>query len=120
MADIKSDILSYVPNSQFIIDKLGQATGEPSNDYAKYTDLLNQPVEDLVGVVTSWGSKYTMAFEDLMKGNFAKATLLIENVGSNPAYNMVPPGIKNKSTEAFYYPKPVSYTHLTLPTKRIV
>jgi hypothetical protein len=112
MADIKSDILSYVPNSQFIIDKLGQATGEPSNDYAKYTDLLNQPVEDLVGVVTSWGSKYTMAFEDLMKGNFAKATLLIENVGSNPAYNMVPPGIKNKSTEAFYYPKPTEEDYI--------
>ena len=106
MADIKSDILSYVPGSQYVIEALGQATGEASNEYAKYTDLLNQPVEDLVGVATSWGSKYKLAFEDLKKGNFAKATLLLENVGSNPAYNMVPPGIKNKSTEFFYYPKP--------------
>jgi hypothetical protein len=106
MADIKSDILSYVPGSQYVIEALGQATGEASNEYAKYTDLLNQPVEDLVGVATSWGSKYKLAFEDLKKGNFAKATLLLENIGSNPAYNMVPPGIKNKSTEFFYYPKP--------------
>lgn len=106
MADIKSDILSYVPGSQYVIEALGQATGEPSNDYAKYTDLLNQPVEDLVGVATSWGSKYKLALEDLLKGNFAKATLLLENKGSNPAYNMVAPGLKNKSTEAFYYPKP--------------
>lgn len=106
MADIKSDILSYVPGSQYVIEVLGQASDEPSNDYAKYTDLLNQPVEDLVGVATSWGSKYKLALEDLLKGNFAKATLLLENKGSNPAYNMVPPGLKNKSTEAFYYPKP--------------
>lgn len=109
---IKSDILSYVPGSQYVIDKLGQATGEPSNDYAKYTDLLNEPVADVVGVVTSWGSKYTMAFEDLKKGNFAKARLLIENVGSNPAYNMVPPGLKNKSSEAFYYPKPTEEDYI--------
>ena len=39
MADIKSDILSYVPGSQYVIEALGQATGEPSTDYAKYTDL---------------------------------------------------------------------------------
>lgn len=109
---IKSDILSYVPGSQYVIDKLGQATGEPSNDYAKYTDLLNEPVADVVGVVTSWGSKYTMAFEDLKKGNFAKARLLIENIGSNPAYNMVPPGLKNKSSEAFYYPKPAEEDYI--------
>lgn len=109
---IKSDILSYVPGSQYVIDKLGQATGEPSNDYAKYTDLLNEPVADVVGVITSWGSKYTMAFEDLKKGNFAKARLLIENVGSNPAYNMVPPGLKNKSSEAFYYPKPTEEDYI--------
>jgi hypothetical protein len=106
MADIKSDILSYVPGSQYVIEALGQATGEPSTDYAKYTDLLSQPVDDLVGVATSWGSKYKVALEDLLKGNFAKATLLIENVGSNPAYNMIAPGLKNKSSEAFYYPKP--------------
>lgn len=106
MADIKSDILSYVPGSQYVIEALGQSTGEPSTDYAKYTDLLSQPVDDLVGVATSWGSKYKVALEDLLKGNFAKATLLIENVGSNPAYNMVAPGLKNKSSEAFYYPKP--------------
>lgn len=109
---IKSDILSYVPGSQFIIDKLGQSTGEPSNDYAKYTDLVNEPVNEVVGVVTSWGSKYTMAFEDLKKGNFAKARLLIENIGSNPAYNTVPPGLKNKSTEAFYYPKPTEEDYI--------
>jgi hypothetical protein len=112
MADIKSDILSYVPGSQYVIEALGQATGEASNEYAKYTDLLNQPVEDLVGVATSWGSKYKLAFEDLKKGNFAKATLLLENVGSNPAYNMVPPGIKNKSTEFFYYPKPTEEDYI--------
>jgi len=106
MADIKSDILSYVPGSQYVIEALGQSTGEPSTDYAKYTDLLSQPVDDLVGVATSWGSKYKVALEDLLKGNFAKATLLIENIGSNPAYNMVVPGLKNKSSEAFYYPKP--------------
>lgn len=106
MADIKSDLLSYVPGSQFVIDKLGQVQGEALNEYSKYTDLLNQEVTDTVGVVTSWGSKYTMAFEDLKKGNFAKARLLIENVGSNPAYTMVPPGLKGKSSEAFYYPKP--------------
>ena len=112
MADIKSDILSYVPGSQYIIEALGQSTGEPSNEYAKYTDLLNQPVEDLVGVVTSWGSKYKLAFEDLKKGNFAKATLLLENIGSNPAYNMVPVGIKNKSTELFHYPKPTEEDYI--------
>jgi len=112
MADIKSDILSYVPGSQYVIEALGQATGEASNDYAKYTDLLNQPVDDLVGVVTSWGSKYKLAFEDLKKGNFAKATLLLENIGSNPAYNMVPPGIKGKSTEFFYYPKPTEEDYI--------
>lgn len=112
MADIKSDILSYVPGSQYVIEALGQATGEASNEYAKYTDLLNQPVEDLVGVATSWGSKYKLAFEDLKKGNFAKATLLLENIGSNPAYNMVPPGIKNKSTEFFYYPKPTEEDYI--------
>jgi len=106
MADIKSDILSYVPGSQYVIEALGQSTGEASNDYAKYTDILNKPVDDLVGVATSWGSKYKVALEDLLKGNFAKATLLLENLGSNPAYNTVLPGIKNKSTEAFYYPKP--------------
>jgi hypothetical protein len=106
MADIKSDILSYVPGSQFVIDKLGQNPAEALNEYSKYTDILNEPVNDVVGVVTSWGSKYTMAFEDLMKGNFAKATLLFENVGSNPAYTMVPPGLKGKSAEFFYYPKP--------------
>lgn len=112
MADIKSDILSYVPGSQYVIEALGQATGEASNDYAKYTDILNKPVDDLVGVATSWGSKYKVALEDLLKGNFAKATLLLENVGSNPAYNMVPPGIKNKSTEAFYYPKPTEEDYI--------
>jgi hypothetical protein len=112
MADIKSDILSYVPGSQYIIEALGQSTGEPSTEYAKYTDILNQPVEDLVGVVTSWGSKYKLAFEDLKKGNFAKATLLLENIGSNPAYNMVPLGIKNKSTEFFYYPKPTEEDYI--------
>ena len=112
MADIKSDILSYVPGSQYVIEALGQATGEPSTDYAKYTDLLSQPVDDLVGVATSWGSKYKVALEDLLKGNFAKATLLIENVGSNPAYNMVAPGLKNKSSEAFYYPKPTEEDYI--------
>lgn len=106
MADIKSDILSYVPGSQYVIDKLGQNPAEALNEYAKYTDILNEPVNDVVGVVTSWGSKYTMAFEDLKKGNFAKATLLFENIGSNPAYTMVPPGLKGKSAEFFYYPKP--------------
>lgn len=106
MADIKSDLLSYVPGSQYVIDKLGQTQGEALNEYSKYTDLLNQEVTDIVGVVTSWGSKYTMAFEDLMSGNFAKATLLLENKESNPAYTMVPPGLKGKSAEFFYYPKP--------------
>ena len=112
MADIKSDILSYVPGSQYVIEALGQSTGEPGSDYAKYTDLLNQPVEDLVGVATSWGSKYKLALEDLLKGNFAKATLLVENIGSNPAYNMVAPGLKNKSTEFFYYPKPTEEDYI--------
>ena len=112
MADIKSDILSYVPGSQYVIEALGQSTGEASNEYAKYTDLLNQPVEDLVGVATSWGSKYKLALDDLLKGNFAKATLLIENIGSNPAYNMVAPGLKNKSSEAFYYPKPTEEDYI--------
>ncbi len=112
MADIKSDILSYVPGSQYVIEALGQSTGEASNEYAKYTDILNQPVEDLVGVATSWGSKYKLALDDLLKGNFAKATLLIENIGSNPAYNMVAPGLKNKSSEAFYYPKPTEEDYI--------
>jgi hypothetical protein len=112
MADIKSDILSYVPGSQYVIEALGQSTGEASNEYAKYTDLLNQPVEDLVGVATSWGSKYKLALDDLLKGNFAKATLLIENIGSNPVYNMVAPGLKNKSSEAFYYPKPTEEDYI--------
>jgi hypothetical protein len=112
MADIKSDILSYVPGSQYVIEALGQSTGEASNEYAKYTDLLNQPVEDLVGVATSWGSKYKLALDDLLKGNFAKATLLIENIGSNPAYSMVAPGLKNKSSEAFYYPKPTEEDYI--------
>jgi hypothetical protein len=112
MADIKSDILSYVPGSQYVIEALGQSTGEASNEYAKYTDLLNQPVEDLVGVATSWGSKYKLALDDLLKGNFAKATLLIENIGSNPAYSMIAPGIKGKSSEAFYYPKPTEEDYI--------
>lgn len=112
MADIKSDILSYVPGSQYVIEALGQATGDASSEYAKYTDILNKPVDDLVGVATSWGSKYKVALEDLLKGNFAKATLLVENIGSNPAYNMVAPGLKNKSTEAFYYPKPTEEDYI--------
>lgn len=112
MADIKSDILSYVPGSQYVIEALGQSTGDASNEYAKYTDILNKPVEDLVGVATSWGSKYKVALDDLLKGNFAKATLLVENIGSNPAYNMVAPGLKNKSTEAFYYPKPTEEDYI--------
>ena len=112
MADIKSDILSYVPGSQYVIEALGQATGDASSEYAKYTDILNKPVDDLVGVATSWGSKYKVALDDLLKGNFAKATLLVENIGSNPAYNMVAPGLKNKSTEAFYYPKPTEEDYI--------
>jgi len=104
-----SDITGYVPGSQYIIEAIGQnpGTGEAMNEYSKYVDILNQPVQDTVAVVTSWGGKYKMAFEDLKTGNFSKAIKLFENVGSNPAYSMVPPGLKNKSTEQFYYAKPV-------------
>ena len=104
-----SDITSYVPGSQYIIEAIGQnpGTGDAMNEYSKYVDILNQPVQDTVAVVTSWGGKYKMAFEDLKTGNFSKAIKLFENIGSNPAYNMVPPGLKNKSTEQFYYAKPV-------------
>ncbi len=103
---IKSDITSYVPGSQYIIEAIGGNPAEAINEYSKYVDILNEPVQDTVAVVTSWGSKYKLAFEDLKKGNFAKAIRLFENIGTNPAYNMVPPGLKNKSAEFFYYPKP--------------
>jgi len=104
-----SDITSYVPGSQYIIEAIGQnpGTGDAINEYSKYVDILNQPVQDTVAVVTSWGEKYKMAFEDLKTGNFSKAIKLFENIGTNPAYNMVPPGLKNKSSEQFYYAKPV-------------
>lgn len=103
-----SDITSYVPGSQYVIEALGQnpGNGEAINEYAKYVDVLRRPVEDTVGVVTSWGGKYKIAFEDLKNGNFSKAIKLFENIGTNPAYNMVAPGLKNKSSEFFYYAKP--------------
>ena len=101
-----SDITSYVPGSQYVVEAIGNNPGEAINDYAKYVDVLGQPVEDTVAVVTSWGGKYKIALEDLKKGNFAKAIKLFENLGTNPAHNMVLPGLKNKSTEFFYYPKP--------------
>jgi hypothetical protein len=103
-----SDITSYVPGSQYIIEAIGQnpGTGEAMNEYSKYVDVLQQPVQDTVAVVTSWGGKYKMAFEDLKTGNFSKAIKLFESIGTNPAYNMVPPGLKNKSAEYFYYAKP--------------
>lgn len=103
---IKSDITSYVPGSQYIIEAIGGNPAEAINEYSKYVDILNEPIQDTVAVVTSWGSKYKLAFEDLKKGNFTKAIRLFENIGTNPAYNMVPPGLKNKSAEFFYYPKP--------------
>lgn len=101
-----SDITSYVPGSQYIIEAIGNNPGESINEYAKYVDVLGQPVEDTVAVVTSWGGKYKIALEDLKKGNFSKAIKLFENTGTNPAYNMIAPGLKNKSEEFFYYPKP--------------
>ncbi len=107
-----SDITSYVPGSQYIVEAIGNNPGEAINDYSKYVDLLGQPVEDTVAVVTSWGGKYKLALEDLKNGNFAKAIKLFENVGTNPAYNVVPPGLKNKSSEFFYYAKPTEEDYI--------
>lgn len=108
-----SDITSYVPGSQYVIEALGQTpSGDAMNEYSKYVDVLRQPVEDTVAVVTSWGGKYKMAFEDLKTGNFTKAIKLFENLGTNPAYNMVPPGLKNKSTEFFHYAKPTEEDYI--------
>lgn len=101
------DKLGYLPLSQYVTEPLKQSE-LPDLDInsTTYVDAKNKIVRDFVGIATSFGKKYKVPAADLAKGLFSNATELTIPEGTTQSENIIFPGLKNKSSEFYYYPVP--------------